>query len=122
LLIAQQMGVLLPNNIRIIEQDGIPQPTIELLNKFRRQNNLLSSNTLGLTIGYNVFIKRGFITSVLLAHEFRHVHQYEQFGSIELMVKTYLEQLMQYGYANSPLELDADTMTQNFILSSNFNR
>jgi hypothetical protein len=61
----------------------------------------------GLTLGHAVFVRRGHDSWRLLSHEFRHVHQYEQAGSIAAFLPVYLQQIVQFGYANCPLEIDA---------------
>ena len=61
----------------------------------------------GLTLGYSVFICRGNETVLLLSHEFRHVYQYEQAGSIAAFLPGYLQQIAAFGYADAPLEHDA---------------
>lgn len=42
-----------------------------------------------------------------VSHELRHVHQYEQHGSIAAFLRVYLRQIVEVGYANAPLEADA---------------
>ena len=58
--------------------------------------------------GHTVFIKQGHDTARLLAHEFRHVFQYEQAGSIAAFISMYLQQIVEYGYDNAPSEKDAE--------------
>lgn len=43
----------------------------------------------------------------LVTHELRHVHQYETAGSIAAFLPVYLQQILDYGYAHAPLEMDA---------------
>lgn len=62
---------------------------------------------LGLTLGYGVCILENHLTSQLLFHECRHVHQYEKFGSIATFLSEYLKQIIDYGYYMAPLEVDA---------------
>jgi hypothetical protein len=47
------------------------------------------------------------LTSRLLAHECRHVYQYEVAGSIEAFLPLYLQQIAEFTYDRAPLELDA---------------
>ena len=61
----------------------------------------------GLTLGYAVFVRRGHETLRLLSHEFRHVYQYEQAGSIGAFLSVYLPQVVQFGYEQAPFEIDA---------------
>ena len=54
-----------------------------------------------------MFICRGHETKRLLSHELRHVHQYEQAGSIAGFLPEYLQQIVAFGYAAAPLEQEA---------------
>lgn len=68
---------------------------------------LFGPGMIGLTLGYGILVVQGQETRRLLSHEFRHVHQYEQAGSIVAFLPTYLQQIAAFGYRNAPLELDA---------------
>lgn len=59
----------------------------------------------GLTLGYSVFICRGHETARLLSHEFRHVYQHEQAGSIAAFLPGYLLQIVEHGYAATAFEI-----------------
>ncbi len=61
----------------------------------------------GMTFGYGVYVCHGYVTFSLLSHEFRHVQQYEQAGSIAAYLPAYLEQVVTVGYDNAPFEIDA---------------
>jgi hypothetical protein len=54
-----------------------------------------------------VFACTGHVDPRLLRHEFRHVHQYEMAGSIIAFLPVYLGQIVQFGYRDAPLEVDA---------------
>jgi hypothetical protein len=71
------------------------------------QTGLLGPGMVGLTLGYSVFVCRGHEARRLLAHEFRHVFQYEQNGSIAGFLPVYLQQIVALGYRNAPFEVDA---------------
>ena len=45
---------------------------------------------------------------MLLAHELRHVSQYERYPTIDAHLDVYLRELVRYGYALAPFEVDAD--------------
>jgi hypothetical protein len=107
--IATQVGVKHPADIRILEVDKIPAPTDMLLQQVAEKMNFLGPNTLGITLGYGVYLRKGYVTDRLLSHEFRHVHQYEAAGSTEAFISEYLRQMFQYGYLESPYEVDART-------------
>lgn len=109
LALARCVGVKKPELIRILVVQKIPVPDDEILQAACAQLNFLGPDTEGLTLSYGIFVKVGSQTNRrLLAHEFRHVAQYEQHPSIQSYLSIYIPELIQYGYANAPLELDAE--------------
>lgn len=58
------------------------------------------------TIGHFVFCQNACASVVLLAHEFVHVHQYEENGA-NRMVGSYLYQSLLNGYRDNPYEVEA---------------
>jgi len=105
--VARRVGVERPTLIRVAHVDLLPMPQDPALQAAAIQTGLLGPHMAGLTLGYSVFVRRGHATWRLLSHEFRHVYQYEQAGSISLFLPIYLQQIVQYGYANAPFEVDA---------------
>ncbi|MFQ5962449.1 MAG: hypothetical protein ACE5MG_13750 [Candidatus Methylomirabilales bacterium] len=105
--LARGVGVAQPEWIRIALVDGLPMPEDPALQAAALQTGLLGPGMVGLTLGYSVFICRGYDTVRLLSHEFRHVYQYEQAGSIAAFLPGYLQQIVAFGYTDAPLELDA---------------
>ena len=103
--LAQKVGVKRPELIRVVAVDKIPQPEDPLLLEAAAQVGFL--NGTGLTLGYTVFLCRNDRRLTLLAHECRHVAQYEAHGSIAAFLEVYLDQLSSVGYDNAPLEIDA---------------
>ena len=107
LKLARAVGVLRPEQIRVLTVAAIPAPEDSELRRIAREENLIGPGTGGLTLGYGVFVVNGQGTARLLSHEFRHVHQYEQAGSIELFLPIYLKQVVEFGYDQAPYEIDA---------------
>jgi hypothetical protein len=105
--LAGKVGVAKPDLIRIQSCDRLPMPQDASLQAAAVQTGLLGPGMVGLTLGYSVFVCRGHETRRLLAHEFRHVFQYEQNGSIAGFFPVYLQQIVTVGYRNAPLEADA---------------
>ncbi len=104
---ATQVGVRAPERIRIALVSSIEPPEDPELRAIAAEADLFGSWVAGLTLGYAVLIVIGHENRRLLSHEFRHVCQYEQAGSIEAFLAEYLEQIATVGYAAAPLELDA---------------
>lgn len=104
LRIARAVEVRHPDQIRIALVPAIPLPDDPALRAAARE--LLPSEPDGLTLGYGLYLRRR-ITAQLLAHECRHVHQYERAGSIAAFLEDYLQQLVTFQYGNAPYEIDA---------------
>jgi hypothetical protein len=107
LALARAVGVARPELIRKATVRRLPLPKDEALRAAASQTGLLGADAIGLTLGYAVLIVAGHATTRLLSHEFRHVHQYEDAGSIEAFLPVYLRQIVELGYADAPLERDA---------------
>lgn len=103
---AIKTGVAHPERVRIFVVETIPFPEERELQKTANEFNLLGEDTAGLTLGYGIYVRTGCYTSSLLAHEFRHVYQYERAGSIDAFIYEYIHQIFKYGYHLAPLEID----------------
>lgn len=105
--LARSVGVVHPERIRLLHVTQIPLPGNPQLIKMATETGLITPNIAGLTLGYGIYLRHLQCTNRLLSHEFRHVYQYEQAGSIAAFLAEYLKQIAQYGYVNAPLEIDA---------------
>jgi len=105
--IAQRVGVKHPELIRTKLVDRLPLPEDPILKQAAIESGLLGPNMVGLTFGHSIFLVSGHETDRLIAHECRHVFQYELFGSIDNFLFVYLQQIIEFGYQDAPLEVDA---------------
>jgi len=105
--LARAVGVIRPDLIRIAMVDQLPLPKDPQLRAAALQTDLLGPSMVGLTLGYSIFICHGHDSIRLLSHEFRHVYQYEQYGSIATFLPAYLQQIVEVGYVNASFEMDA---------------
>ena len=106
--IAVKSGVREPGKIRIVVVDRVPLPDEPSLKAAAAQVGLSEEWAAGMTLGHAVIVHRGYENDVrLLSHEFRHVAQYEAVGGIAPFLGAHLQHLAQYGYENSPFEVDA---------------
>lgn len=105
--LARTVGVQRAELVRVALVSHLPQPQHPQLRMAAQQTGLLGAGMVGLTLGHTVFIIRGCKTVQLLSHELRHVHQYEQLGSIAAFLPVYLGQIVEVGYANAAFEVDA---------------
>ena len=105
---AAEVGVCHPERIRVLEIDSFPQPPDPQLRAAAQAAGLLGPETIGLTAGYGILLRRGFqVDARVLSHECRHVSQYECAGSVSAFLAAYLDQVLRYGYHLAPLEQDA---------------
>lgn len=107
LAIAHAVGVVQPESIQLIEVERMPIDDFATYQQLKSLAELKSSHSIGMSLGYTVFILKGQLSDAVLAHEFRHVSQFEAMGSLEHYLTTYLSQLLTYGYQAAPMELDA---------------
>lgn len=105
--IAHRMGVLHPTHVRACVVAAIPLPEDPLLAQIAVERGLVGPHTGGVALGYGIYLVEGKWNDQLVAHELRHVHQYETMGGIDGFMPIYLAQIAQYGYQAAPLEKDA---------------
>ena len=106
--LAEAAGVEHVGGVRIVIVDRIPFPDDPLLAALCDRYGFLGETTLGLTLGHAIFLTPQVAENVeILAHECCHVAQVERFGSIRAFVQQYITELIEYGYAFAPLELEA---------------
>lgn len=106
--IARAVGVAEPELVRVeMVGDRLPMPEDPELRAAAVEAGLLGPGMVGLTLGHSIFICRGHKTRRLMSHELRHVHQYEQCGSIAAFLPLYLQQVIENGYSDAPFERDA---------------
>ena len=107
--IARRVGVVRPDRIRTMLVNRLPFPDEPTLRQAAMEAGMLGPEMVGLTLGYGIFIVHGHDDVRLISHECRHVYQYETLGSIEQFLPVYLQQILEFGYNQAPLELDART-------------
>jgi hypothetical protein len=106
--VARLVGVGRPRDVRILRVARIPAPEHPALAGACAVLGFLGPSTIGLTLSHGVFLRRGGEDDpMLLAHELRHVAQYEQHGGIAAYLAVYLRELLELGYDRAPFEIDA---------------
>ncbi|HEY0858196.1 MAG TPA: hypothetical protein VGE16_14115 [Albitalea sp.] len=105
--IASVVGVVHPERVRVLRVGRIPFPGGRPIDRLARRMGLPGLDVDGLTLGHGIFMRRGAATLRLLAHECRHVAQFEAAGSLRAFLADYLRQVSRHGYADAPYEVDA---------------
>ncbi|SMC27856.1 hypothetical protein SAMN02745857_02997 [Andreprevotia lacus DSM 23236] len=105
--LARRVGVQAPERIRLALVERVPMPDDPMLQLAVETTELLGANTLGLTLGYGIYLCQGARDARLVSHECRHVQQYEAAGGIAAFLPLYLQQIVRHGYLDAPYEVDA---------------
>jgi len=104
---ARQIGVSHPEKVRLLAVDTIP-PTNHILRTIGAKLGFVSSQTIGMTLRYGIFIQADhWGDRRLLVHELAHVAQYERFGGFRRFLFRYLQECINPGYPLGDLELEA---------------
>ena len=106
--LAHHVGVERADRVRLHVVEEFPRPEDAELSRVADQLGFLGPGMIGLTLGHAVLVDaRHQRSERLLRHEFRHVHQYEVAGGFDAFLTAYLAQVVEYGYFDAPLEVDA---------------
>jgi len=116
IVMAREVGVAQPDKIRVKVVVSLPLPEDPELSAAALQTGLLGPNMTGLTLFYGIFICKSVVGSRnLIAHECRHVQQYERYGSVAAFLQEYLFQIVTAAYFNAPFEQDARMAASKYI-------
>jgi len=105
---ARVMGVTHPERIRVLQVATVPLPLHPLLRGIAHASGLLSPHTVGMALGYGIFIRQDFRGHrTIIAHECVHVGQYERLGGFRPFLRQYVTECLEHGYPQAPLEQEA---------------
>ena len=111
---ARQVGVSHPEKVRLLAVDAIP-PTNHILRTIGAKLGFVSSQTIGMTLRYGIFIQADhWGDRRLLVHELAHVAQYERFGGFRRFLFRYLQECINPGYPLGDLELEAKKAEESY--------
>lgn len=106
--LARSVGVRHPEKVRLEHVDRIELPEAPALREAASRVGLVPASAGGMTLGHGVVIVRSEAADRrLLAHELRHVAQYEACGGIAAFLTVHLQDLARLGYVRAPFEEDA---------------
>ena len=114
--IASIFGVKQIGTVRMYKDDIIPEPDNPRIVQLAATFGLSFADSAGMTFGHAIFVRHSHAQDFqLLTHELVHVWQYEQAGSIARYLQEYINQLVNYGYQNMPLEHEAISETYKIL-------
>jgi len=110
---AKRIGVVHPERVKIYTVPQIPIPKHPVLKAATEATQLITSNTVGLTLRYGIFIHSNFSGERrLIAHELVHTSQYEKANGFMPFLQKYLMECITVGYPEAPMEQEAIRMAE----------
>ena len=105
---ARALGVSEPARVRVLCLPRLPLPHNALVRKLGLWTGTLSTETIGLSARYGIFLRTPFHRDRrLLAHELAHTVQYESLGGVRPFLRQYLRECLTAGYPFAALEREA---------------
>ena len=110
---ARLAGVQKPGRVRVQAVDEIKVHGIGLMQKLAPGLQLVRPDSSAMTFGYGIIIRRIYAKDrAVLLHHLVHVAQMEELGGSENYIKRYVNDCLQFGYGNAPLEIQARFITE----------
>ncbi len=107
---AQQIGIAHPEKVRILNVAKIPTPVPNFIENLIQRKGYPAGSAGGMCMRYGIYAKEKYAhDKSLIAHELVHTHQFERLGGLWYFLKLYLQETLILGYANSPLEIEANS-------------
>ncbi|MFC4656375.1 hypothetical protein ACFO3I_15265 [Rheinheimera marina] len=110
LQLARDIGILQPEQVRLVYVDEVPFPYHNLLLKTVGEalgfigDGIINNAQV---FGYSIYVRKDYqLTRPKLAHELVHVLQIER-SDLTAVVSQHFADLARYGYDDSPLEVEA---------------
>ncbi len=105
---ARAVGVEHPEKIRLLKVDVVPMPLNSLLRAVAQISGLLSPHTAGMALRYGIYIRQDYWGNRhIIAHECVHTAQYERLHGIAPFLRQYVQECIEQGYPQAPLEQEA---------------
>lgn len=113
---ARAVGVRNYERVRLLQVKTVLRPKNKALRAACDAIDFLTPKTRGLALRHGIFVRTDcWRDRALIAHELVHAAQYERFGGIEPFLRQYLMECLTVGYAASPLELEAITVSARIL-------
>ena len=113
---AKRVGVSHPKKVRLLKIYQIPLKH-PLLRAAVKVTQLISPNSIGLTLRYGIFIRSGLWGNrPLIVHELVHTFQYGQLGGFLPFLRKYLKECLTVGYSSAPMEHEANSIADEICI------
>jgi hypothetical protein len=116
---ARLVGVRNAGRVRLLLVDEIKVHGVGLMRKIAPGLELVRPDSVAMTFGYGIYMRTSHTRDrAALLHHLVHVAQMEELGGSEHYIKRYINDCLQYGYENAPLEIQARYITQEAMQAS----
>ena len=106
-IVAHDLGIREVETIRILTVLDMPRLEGPHLGEWAERHHFIPRMTAAYTFGHGIIVADAYADDpAILAHELVHVRQMEEMG-LEGYFRRYLGELEQFGYQDSPLEIEA---------------
>lgn len=110
---AKRVGVVHPERVKIYTVQQIPMPKHPVLKAAAEATQLISLDTVGLTLRYGIYLLSDFSNDrYMIVHELVHTSQYEKLGGFLPFLRKYLMECITIGYPEAPMEQEAIRITK----------
>jgi hypothetical protein len=118
--IGRLAGVQQLEAVRILATPEVPFPEEADLRAAAQALGLITYGICGLAFGHGIFVRQDYANDEkLIAHELRHVAQYERYGSISTFLRRYLFEVNEVNrYPETPMEQDAVAFAESLFPNS----
>lgn len=110
LALAKEIGIKKPEEVRLVYVDAVPFPYHNpMLKLVGEATGFIGDGIINnaQVFGYSIYVRKDYpLNTPKLAHELVHVLQIER-TSLKQIITQHFADLVNYGYDNSPLELEA---------------
>lgn len=110
---ARSLGIGCVAEVRILEVEAVPLPVPAFWVRLAGRCGLPVFAPGGMALGRGIYLLPRQRAS--LRHELVHVAQYERLGGIRPFMSRYLAECLMTGYAEAPLELEAQVKSNGWI-------
>ena len=114
---AISLGIRKPLNVRVLHVRSMPYPSHNGVRILAEQLGVITPKTQGMTFFYGIMVRNDtWYDPVLLAHQLKHVQQYERMGGIHVFLKRFVAECFLHGCDSAPLEVEARSAGEHIIL------
>ena|ERR1035437_884011 len=117
---ALSVGVKEVDKVKILEVEEIPLPENPIVRMAMERTGFTGIDFVGISFNKGIYIKKGErYRRSLMVHELCHTAQAERLGGTEEFIKEYAKEVVETGYHNCSLEVEARDKAREIMANQN---